>query len=66
MKKEEKIDCISLDKEYFAEFDSGLNHGSIRPNHTGIQGAFVATSSFKQAGLEREGENGDCENSPLQ
>ena len=56
MKKEEKIDCISFDKEYFAKFNSGLDYGLIGLNHTGIQGAFVPTSSFKQAGLGREGE----------
>ena len=55
MKNEEKIDCISPDKECFAKFNSGLNYGSIGLNHTGIQEAFVPTVGFKQAGLGREG-----------
>ena len=55
MKKEEKIDCISLDKEYFAKFNSGFNYGSIGLNHTGIQGAFVPTGGFKRAGLGIKG-----------
>ena len=55
MKNEENIDCISPDKEYFAKFNSGFNYGSIGLNHTGIQGAFVPTGGFKQAGLGREG-----------
>ena len=45
----------SSDKEYLAKFTSGLNYGSIGLNHTGIQGAFVPTGGFKQAGLGREG-----------
>ena len=53
-------------KEYHAKFTSGLNYGSIGLNHTGIQGAFVPTGGFKQAGLGREGENGVFKNSQLQ
>ena len=66
MKNEEKIDCISPDKEYFAKFNSDLNYGAIGLNHTGIQAAFVPTSGLKQAGWEEKGENGVCDNSPLQ
>ena len=45
----------SSDIEYLAKFTSGLHYGSIGLNHTGIQGAFVPTGGFKQAGLGREG-----------
>ena len=47
--------AYSSDKEYLAKFTSALNYGSIGLNHTGIQGAFVPTGGFKQAGLGREG-----------
>ncbi len=47
--------AYSSDTEYLAEFTSALNYGSIGLNNTGIQGAFVPTGGFKQAGLGREG-----------
>ena len=47
--------AYSSDKEYLKKFTSALNYGSIGLNNTGIQGAFVPTGGFKQAGLGREG-----------